>query len=1054
MNPASAPRWPRRIILLAFTLSGVSGLIYELVWMRRLTLIFGSTTLAVSTVLAALMGGLALGSYLLGRVADRRSETALFTYGLLEVGLTLYALLMPLLFRLVEALYLVAYPGLESAPSIFFFLQFLLTAAVIVPPSVLMGGTLPMLGRALVSRLDDLGGSVGTLYAVNTLGAGAGTALATYLFLPQIGLWRSQLLAAMLSLAAGGVALVLDGYLRLRRAPVRAEGRAEKPRPPAAPAGVNVLLLGTALSGFAAMVYEVVWTRVLGLVLGSSVYAFGMMLLLFLAGLAAGSALFSRLRLTAGQSALAFAAAEAGIAAAGVAAVALIPRLPFLFMRAFPLIQHSFFQQQLAGLILAGLTLFPAAVCFGLAFPAVVAATTDSLRTVGRGVGSVAALNMIGTVGGAFLTGFVLIPQLGLRAALLLGVGAVLVAGGAALWTAAPRPRRARWAYAALTAGLVILPLILPPWSREVLASGTGFYAPLYKTVDEWLAAAGRSEFLFYKDGISATITVDRQGDVRFYRFNGKTDASTHPGDMANQLLLGHLPLLLHPAPQDVFILGLGTGVTAAAVARYPVRQIDIVDIEPAAREAARFFEPENRRVLADARVRLLVADGRNALLARPRTYDVIISDPSDVWVAGVGTLFTREFYEVARSRLRAGGVMVQWFHAHSLPPAQLKLIVATFRSVFPQTSVWRPNRGDVILLGTLAPVPWDYERLRERIAGIPGVEEDLRGIGLWHPVAPFAAFVLDGEDVARMVTRIRETHADDRPVLEFLTPRALYADTTPANDAGIQRLQRRRLPVIAGFVPERDMDARATYLLGFGYASLGRTDQAIASMEESTRRDPQNPRYLVGLGHQYRAKGLTGKAIVVYRRALRLAPGETEAAVELAALLRDAGETTQAEEVLRQALQAAPDSVDLLRAAGTLLIDAARSAEAAPLLRRAASRAPKDAGLHLLLGQALRAAGRRAESIATLRRAAALSPQDGLVQRVLGETLLAAGVFDDAMEAFRRAVTLDPRDVDGWVGLARAARRRGDAATARRARDQAMRLDPYNPSVIDLLGE
>src|SRR3972149_5578817 len=163
MNPASAPRWPRRIILLAFTLSGVSGLIYELVWMRRLTLIFGSTTLAVSTVLAALMGGV-------------------------EVGLPLYALLMPLLFRLVEALYLVAYPGLESAPSIFFFLQFLLTAAVIVPPSVLMGGTLPMLSRALVSRLDDLGGRVGTLYAVNTLGAGAGTALTTYLVLPEIGL--------------------------------------------------------------------------------------------------------------------------------------------------------------------------------------------------------------------------------------------------------------------------------------------------------------------------------------------------------------------------------------------------------------------------------------------------------------------------------------------------------------------------------------------------------------------------------------------------------------------------------------------------------------------------------------------------------------------------------------------------------------------------------------------------------------------------------------------------------------------------------------------------
>src|SRR3989304_3261339 len=203
----------------------------------------------------------------------------------------------------------------------------------------------------------------------------------------------------------GAPARVVGGSPPLRRGRGRGGGRAEKPRPPAAPAGVNVLLLGTALSGFAAMVYEVVWTRVLGLVLGSSVYAFGMMLLLFLAGLAAGSALFSRLRLTPGQSALAFAAAEAGIAAAGVAAGGLIPRLPFLFMRAFPLIPHSFFQQQLAGLILAGLTLFPAAVCFGLAFPAVVAAAAASLRPAGRGVGSGGGRGMGGTGVGAFLTG-------------------------------------------------------------------------------------------------------------------------------------------------------------------------------------------------------------------------------------------------------------------------------------------------------------------------------------------------------------------------------------------------------------------------------------------------------------------------------------------------------------------------------------------------------------------------------------------------------------------------------------------------------------------------
>ncbi len=269
---------------------------------------------------------------------------------------------------------------------------------------------------------------------------------------------------------------------------------------------------------------------------------------------------------------------------------------------------------------------------------------------------------------------------------------------------------------------------------------------------------------------------------------------------MANQLLLGHLPMLAHPDPKDVFVLGLGTGVSAAAIARYPVRSIDIADIESGSREATRFFAQENRNILADPRVTFLVADGRNALLARKKTYDVILSDPSDVWVAGVGNLFTREFYALARSRLRPGGVMVQWFHGHSLPPEQMKLIVATFRSVFPHTSFWRPNRGDVILMGTVEPTPWDLARLRERVASVPGVRDDLLSMGFWHPLSIFAPFVLDGDDLARMLSGVEGLHSDDHPVIEYLSPRAGYEDTTSINDAGVQALQTKRLPAIAGF--------------------------------------------------------------------------------------------------------------------------------------------------------------------------------------------------------------------------------------------------------------
>jgi spermidine synthase len=589
----------------------------------------------------------------------------------------------------------------------------------------------------------------------------------------------------------------------------------------------------------------------------------------------------------------------------------------------------------------------------------------------------------------------------------------------------------------------------MPPWPKDILTKGAGFFAGVYVTPEALLTAARESELLFYKDGIATTLSVDRQNGVLYYRSNGKTDASTDPGDMANQLLLGHLPMLLHPSPRDVFVLGLGTGVTAAAVARYPVETIDIADIEASVREAAQLFGAENRNILEDRRARLIVADGRNALLARKKNYDVIISDPSDTWVAGVGNLFTSEFYSLVRSRLRPGGVMVQWFHMHMLPAQQLQLIVATFRSVFPNASLWRPNRGDVILVGTVDPVPWDRQRLTERYS-VGGVSEDLRRIGFWHPLAIFSAFVLDGEDLARMLANVQGVHTDDRPVLEYLSPRAGYEDTTSINDAGLQALQTKFLPAITGFEEARDFDARARYLLGFGMASIGRVDPAITLMEQSVRGDPQDPKFFTGLANQYRAKGWTAKAIDAYAKALARAPSDSEAAQRLAELRRAQGNDAEAEKALRTALAHVPGDPDLATAAARLLIETGRPAEAIPLLDRARQAAPS-AEIDLLAGQALAESGRREEAVAALRRSAEAAREDARIQRAAAEALLKLEDLEGAATAYARAAELQPASADAFAGLARIAARRGDAAGFRSARQRALELDPYNPGVLAL---
>ncbi|MDR7522300.1 MAG: fused MFS/spermidine synthase [Armatimonadota bacterium] len=894
--------------------SGAASLIYQVVWMRHLVLVFGSTTLAASTVVAAFLAGLALGAWAWGLAADRQPGQTLALFGLVEAATGLYALASPWLFRGVDALYLAAYAPLASWPTLFAGTQFLLCAAVIVPPAMLMGGALPLLARRLVVRPAEASGGAGRLYGWNTLGAAAGAALA-YGLLPALGLAAAVRLAASANLVVGACALLLDARTRLQvspRAPAPAAAAPEAPRPSGDPGtppdrlAVYLVLQGFALSGFAVITFEVVWARLLALVVGSSVYAFGSLLVVILAGLGAGSAAYGRRRARPDAHLSALGILQVLIGASAALSLLVVPHLPFQVVRFFPVFADSFAWHAAVQVAAAAVLAAVPAALSGAVFPAVVGGLGGPLARLGRTIGTAYGANTIGTVLGAFLAGFVLIPAVGLRAAMVLGILATLLAGVLVLAVAVRSPvRRAVMMAPAAVALLVVV--TLPPWPREVFTAGSGFFAKLYGSAEVFERAVAAMRLLYYRDGINATISVDETGGYLFYRTNGKTDASTAPNDTVTQVLLGQLPMLRHPHPQDVFVLGLGTGMTAAAVARYPVRRIDIVELEPAGLEAARLFGQYNRQVLADPRVRVLLADGRNRLRAAPDRYDVIISDPSDIWIAGIGALYTVEFYQAARARLRPGGVMVQWVHTHSLPPEAFALIVATFRAVFPHTEVWTAAIGDLMLIGTIEPLGWDYRRIAGRLEAIPGVREDLQAIGIWHPAAVLAAFALGGDDLDRLTRSVHRLHTDDRPVLEFWAPRFLYADTQAQIHGLLSHLRTRPFPPVAGFDPSRDLDADATYLMGFAYASLGRPTVGIPYMERSTAMAPDRPAFFVGLAHQYRAVGRPRDAEDAYRRALALDPDHVEALVSLGEILLEAGRPAQALAYAQRALRIAP---------------------------------------------------------------------------------------------------------------------------------------------------
>ena len=635
---------------------------------------------------------------------------------------------------------------------------------------------------------------VGLLYAINTFGAVLGVALAGYSLLPWLGNRATLTVAAAANVAVGVVAIL---YSRRSR-PSAAETRA-RPDSRGEQAGEShsgawpVVALG--ISGAASMTYEVAWTRALSLVIGSSTYAFTAMLLAFLVGIAGGAALYAWLRGRRRATRTVFAALQIAIAVAAVIALVVFERMPELFLVGLRWSDSPRFVQAVQ-LAVSAAALLPSTLLIGATFPCAAGAVGSGSTGAGRRVGQLYAGSTLGAIGGTVLAGFVLVPTVGTHSAITIGAAINFLLGATLL--ARPRPASARpwWAAASGLAGLAVL--FLPIWDLPTMSSGPAVYAKRYLGAEGGRpgdAGPGR-EILFYRDGPSATVAVERSAGFVSLLVNGKADASTAPADMPTQLLLGHLPLLLHAEPRAILVIGLGSGITAGAVARHPVQRLDVVEIEPAVIEATKFFREEHGDVLTDPRIRVVIGDARSFLLTTPIRYDVITSEPSNPWIGGIASLFSLEFFRLARQHLQAGGIMLQWIHAYSLLPEDLRMVVETFRTVFPAMSVWQVSPGDFLLLGRADPAPLDLNLVKARYQTNPAIRRDLERIGMRGWSGLLGYFVLGAQDAARYAQGAT-VNTDDRLALEFSAPRALYLDTHVENGRMLRRFRTGNLPEV-----------------------------------------------------------------------------------------------------------------------------------------------------------------------------------------------------------------------------------------------------------------
>jgi spermidine synthase len=780
------------IVLLCFFLSGFSGLLYEVLWLRMLILIFGSTTLAVSTVLTSFMGGLALGSFLFGRIMDRQKRPLLY-YGLLEGVIGLYALMIPWLFTLLIPAYRVIWAQFHPNFYGFTLMQFLLVSAVLVIPTTCMGATLPILSKWAVQQEKTLGVTIGRLYALNTFGAVLGTALSGFFLLPHLGVQKTLGIAVAVNLLVALSILVL--YRRSPALPVSewpAFSKDTEPvRPgvsiPALPKGViTSVLLGISLSGFISMIYEVAWSRTLSLLVDSSVYGFSIMLTTFLVGIALGSYFFSSKVDTLRHQGFAWAWMQIGIGIFAFLSLVFFQELPYWYLLLYRSLGKSINLLLTGKFLLAFFIMLAPTLFMGAIFPLTIKIYTSSLKQVGRMVGNVYTINTIGCILGSFAGGFFLIPLLGIRNTILLGIGLNLLLGLFLLViTTSPRPS-VKWIAAPAVFLVTLIILWFPPaWKTPLMVSGVYIYAHNFKDTSRQqlleMYEPQNEPLLFYKEGHTCTISVhkSRRTGTIYMKSNGKVEASTK-GDMPTQVLVGQLPMLLAPHMDEVLVVGMGSGVTVGSVTPFPAKKITLVELEEAVIQGSRFFDQVNNQPLKDNRLILRVADARNYLLVTPDQYDVIISEPSNPWMAGVANVFTQEFFRLGYRKLKPAGVFCQWLQLYKISPESFRTVLTTFHSVFPYIYVFQPQPKDLIMVGFKQKPDLSLTRLKERMEWRP-VAQDLKRIGVTDLSDLTSRFMMGPAEVAT-VTRNGVLNTDDNALIEFSTPKTLFAETEDLN--------------------------------------------------------------------------------------------------------------------------------------------------------------------------------------------------------------------------------------------------------------------------------
>jgi spermidine synthase len=902
-----------RLVPILFFLSGFTGLIYELIWIRLFSIRFGQTYQALGTVLGVYLGGLAVGACAAGLLLTRYSRRGLMLYGAAEALTAIYALATPWLIEGTQTVLRLLYETGYTSTTAVSIARVMLCSAILLPATALMGASLPL----LAAYCEKTGrNSIESLYLVNLAGASAGAVLSGFVFLPAIGYLRSLAFACAINGAVGIAALASGKQLHAAQTGTRASESTSLPQLRA-----STWITAIFLTGNVCMLHEVVWGRIYGLLLGPTASTISLVLAIFLAGLAFGAILARRMT---GDPRRCLCLAQFGCFGMLMWTYASAGALPNIIGDRVRLHYGSPPQIEAVKAAALGATLLPLTVVLGVSFPLLMRIAPANGVDLHTRIGRMYGLNTAGCIAGALGTAWFLVPVLGTQATLLLG--AVATVGLGVLLSKTLQPTLRILAIAGSTGALLLAIFLLPRWRMSSMTAGTYKYAPYYGTT-----ATADLEPVFLREGSAGTVTVRKEGSSLVLAVEGKVDASDAGGDLLTEKLLAHLPLMLTRDAKRVCLIGLASGVTAGAMLTHPVDALDVVEISPDIVTASHFFDKVNGHPLEDTRTTLLVNDGRNHLALTSTKYDLIVSEPSNPWIAGMNILFTEDFFRIVKRRLSLGGVFAQWFHIYNMPKGDLQRLLRAFVDVFPSAMLWQLNDGDVLLTGFAESAPM-------RIGNAPPkAAADLDTVGVAAPRLLLNMYVMRDNDIRRFAGSA-PANTDDNSLLEFHGQADLHAQTDLANAKDLADLPKQPPPEEV-----RDIREHLTYAQLFTNAQMfERAESYRSAFRDYQLAFAKDPTSWLALAGMDRTAGLPENRAAVLA-SLGLSPAEDNLAVRTERALEKGrnGDVFRAEFLLAENAEAHPTDSAARLNYGLFCLERKRYSEAIQHFQRAINLSP-----------------------------------------------------------------------------------------------------------------